>query len=69
MTHKQLNRKAVSILRKLRALQQEAENLIEDIDQYSDGEEYDYYFRNLKMTLDELASFDLEDSIEAERYL
>lgn len=68
MTHKGLNKKAISINRKLFKLQQECMNLIDNIDEFADDDEYEYYFRYLKETLDELSNFDLIDSIEPERY-
>ena len=69
MTNAQLNRKAINLLRKLNRLQLEANELVEDIDNYASGDDYNYYFRNLKFTLEELSNFDLEDSIDAERYI
>lgn len=68
MTNKGLNRKAININRKLRELQKQCMDLIDNIDEFASEDEYEYYFRYLKETLDDLANFDLEDSIEPERY-
>jgi hypothetical protein len=68
MKEKTLNKRAIAINEKLRKLQQECLKLIDDIDEFASEDEYEFYFRYLKETLDELSSFDLEDSIEPERY-
>lgn len=66
MTEKQIIRKALTINKHLNNLRKECENLIEEIEIFGDEVDYDTYIyelRNLKYTLQDLADFDLEDSI------
>jgi len=84
LTAKQLNRKVINFLDKLFKLQKEADDLIETIEDYSfngfdrsktktgaeiiNYDEYTYYFKQITNVLNELSNFDLEDSVEEERY-
>ena len=73
MTSKQhfnkIVRKALTINRHLNELRKECEDLIDKIylhaDEY-DEDDYTYNLRTLEETLEELRSFDLEDSIPDE---
>ncbi len=65
MTRKQIIKRAGELDEMLKRLQNKADKLAEEIALYSDEDYDDYIYRmqNLKNTLEELASFDLEDSI------
>ena len=66
MTEKQIIRKALTINKHLNNLRKECENLIEEIEIFGDEVDPDIYLyelRYLKHTLQDLADFDLEDSI------
>lgn len=66
MTEKQIIRKALTINKHLNNLRKECENLIEEIEIFGDEVDCDTYLyelRYLKYTLQDLADFDLEDSI------
>ena len=59
-------RKALALNTKLRKLEEEAEALIEECDTHRldyDEDDYTYELAYLSQTLEELASFDLEDAI------
>lgn len=59
-------RKALALNTKLRKLEKEAEALIEECDTHRldyDEDDYTYSLAYLSQTLEELASFDLEDAI------
>lgn len=57
---------AEKINAQLRKLEQKAQDLAERIAEFGDAYDYDTYIyelRNLELTLQDLAAFDLEDSI------
>lgn len=84
MTAKQLNNKLINFDEKLKKLQREAQELADLVHFYgNEGEdpshhkngaevinysEYLYYFADVARVLEELAGFDLEDSIDADRF-
>jgi len=71
MTRKQIIRRAINLNKQLRALEDKARELAEAIEDYAfngdkDNYNYDNYvyeLRELGLTLEDLAGFDLEDSI------
>lgn len=66
MTRKQIIKRAKEINTMLRRLEAKAEKLAEEIAIYGEETDYDdyiYTMQNLKNTLEDLASFDLEDAI------
>ena len=66
MTAKQIIKRAEEIDEMLKRLQAKADKLAEEIAIYGDEVDYDdyiYRMQNLKYALEELANFDLEDSI------